>query len=72
MKDLKLKILSNEQIAKTIYCMKLGGANTSAIKPGQFINIAIDNKFLRRPISICDWDDKSIRIIYKVIGEGTK
>ena len=41
------------------------------IVPGQFINISIDGKYLRRPISICDWDDNTITIVYKVVGAGT-
>ena len=43
--------------------------------PGQFVEIRIDNTsetFLRRPISVCDYDDKTITIIYKVVGEGTE
>ncbi|MFR6415610.1 MAG: hypothetical protein ACLUNS_07680 [Alistipes shahii] len=27
---------------------------------------------MRRPISICDYDDRSIALIYKVVGEGTE
>ena len=54
MNEQELKIISNEKIAKDIYRMPLRYADTSAIVPGQFINIAIEDKFLRRPISICD------------------
>ena len=58
------KILLNEKIAKDVYKMILAG-ETSAIKaPGQFINIKLDGFFLRRPISICDYDSKTITIIY--------
>ena len=67
-------VISNEKIAYKTYKMILYG-DTSKIKaPGQFINIKIDNEktFLRRPISICDYDSKTITIIYKVFGEGTK
>ena len=28
--------------------------------------------YLRRPMSICDYDEHSIKMIYKVVGEGTK
>lgn len=72
MKDESLKIISNNQIANTIYCMKLTRPLTcKTIKPGQFINIQIEGQYLRRPISICDWDDKSISIIYRIAGKGT-
>ena len=41
-------------------------------RPGQFVNIELEGLYLRRPISICDWDDKTITIIYKVVGKGTE
>lgn len=67
-------VISNEEIADKTYKMVLHG-DTSKIKaPGQFLNIKIDNEktFLRRPISINDYDSNTITIIYKVFGEGTK
>ncbi|MDF2686126.1 MAG: dihydroorotate dehydrogenase electron transfer subunit [Clostridia bacterium] len=40
---------------------------------GQFLHIACgDETFLRRPISICDADDETVRIIFQIKGEGTK
>lgn len=43
-------------------------------KPGQFISvyIASDSKLLPRPISICEINGDSLRIVYRVVGEGTK
>jgi dihydroorotate dehydrogenase electron transfer subunit len=68
----KYKILQNSKIAKDVFKMILEG-NTSAITNcGQFINIQLDELYLRRPISICDYDEKTITIIYKVVGEGTE
>ncbi len=65
-------VVSNEKIAKDVYKMILQG-DTSHIKAsGQFINITLEGFFLRRPISICDYDDKTITIIYKVVGQGTQ
>ncbi|MBR3149722.1 MAG: dihydroorotate dehydrogenase electron transfer subunit [Eubacterium sp.] len=66
------KILLNQKLTHDVYKMVLEG-DTSAIKaPGQFINIKLDGLFLRRPISICDYDGSTITIIYKVVGEGTE
>ena len=40
---------------------------------GQFLHIDCGGKsFLRRPISICDTDDKTLRFIFEVKGEGTQ
>lgn len=65
-------ILSNELIAKSVYKMVLEGDTQYITASGQFINIKLDGKFLRRPISVCDYDDKTITIIYKVVGSGTE
>ena len=66
------KIIQNTKIAKDIFKMILSGDTSEIKRPGQFINIKINNFFLRRPISVCDCDRKSITIIYKVVGDGTK
>ena len=66
------KIKSNEQIANLVYKMVLEGDTSYITKPGQFINIEIKEFYLRRPISICDYDENTITIIYKVVGQGTE
>ncbi len=66
------KILANELIAQDLYKMVLEGDTSAITAPGQFINIKIDGFFLRRPFSICDYDDTTITIIYKIVGEGTE
>ena len=76
MKQQILEILSNEQIAKNVYRMQLGG-DTTGILPGQFVNIRVEGQFLRRPISVCNiteakGTDGVLTIIYKVVGVGTE
>lgn len=66
------KILSNEPLTSDVFKMVLEGDTQYITAPGQFINIMLDGKFLRRPISVCDYDDSTITIIYKVVGEGTE
>lgn len=66
------KVDLNEKIARDIYKMILVGDTTHITAPGQFINIKIEGKFLRRPISVCDYDSNTITIIYKVVGDGTE
>lgn len=66
------KVLSNTPLTDNIYKMILEGDTSSISKSGQFINIKIEGLFLRRPISICDYDDSTITIIYKVVGKGTE
>lgn len=68
----KYKIVENKQIAKDVFKMIIEGDTTSIARPGQFINIEIEELYLRRPISICAYDEKTITIIYKVVGQGTE
>lgn len=65
-------VLSNQPLTKDVYKMVLQGDTQYITAPGQFINIALDGKYLRRPISVCDYDENTITIIYKVVGEGTE
>ena len=65
-------VLENKKIAKDVFLMVLEGDTQYITAPGQFINILVEGFYLRRPISICDWDDKTITIIYKVVGKGTE
>lgn len=65
-------VAENKKIAKDVFYMILEGDTSFITAPGQFINIEIDGFYLRRPISVCDWDEKTITIIYKVVGQGTQ
>ena len=69
---METRILSNEKIASGIYKLVYewkGGIPS----PGQFVMVDCKGKtFLKRPISVCSVDDKSMTIVYQVKGEGTK
>lgn len=65
-------ILSNKELAPGMWKMNLEGDTSEISAPGQFVNIKLESCYLRRPISICDWDDQRLTIIYKVVGKGTK
>ncbi len=65
-------ILENRALTADVYLMRLAGDTSALSNPGQFINIAIEGLYLRRPISVCDYNEKEITIIYKVVGKGTE
>ena len=65
------KVLSNEPLTPAVYRMVLEGDTQYITRSGQFINIELEGKFLRRPISVSDYDAQTITIIYKVVGGGT-
>ena len=64
-------IISNEKIAKNTYKMALSGT-AEGCAPGKFVNIKIDGLFLRRPISVCDYEDGKLTLVYKAVGKGTE
>jgi len=72
MKQSIFEILSNEALTRDVFKMVLGGDTTAITASGQFVNIQLDGLFLRRPISVCDYDDATLTIIYKVVGKGTE
>lgn len=74
MKKETAKILSQNKIADGIYSMWIETPAAKDAKPGQFIDVYVndDSKLLPRPISICEVKDNSLRIVYRVVGGGTK
>ena len=72
MKQSIFEIISNEALTDSVYKMILAGDTSDITNCGQFVNIQLDGMYLRRPISVCDYDDKSLTIVYKVVGKGTE
>lgn len=72
-----MTVVSNRNIARDVYEMNLEGEGAALITaPGQFVNIKVSTlesqPYLRRPMSVCEYSDHTLRIIYKVVGKGTK
>jgi len=70
-KEQQFAIVSNTLVAKDLYRLVLLGNTDDIIAPGQFVNIRVPGFFLRRPFSICCFDDTTLTIVYKIVGEGT-
>ena len=66
------EIVSNRMLTANVFEMILACPKDMGLKPGQFVNIRIDGLYLRRPISVCDAEGANFKIIYKVVGKGTK
>ena len=71
MKQSIFTIISNEALTDSVYKMVLSGDTSAITAAGQFVNIQLAGKFLRRPISVCDFDETTLTIVYKVVGKGT-
>ncbi len=70
--NLIYEIAQNEKLTENVYKMVLLGDTSEISAPGQFINIKLSGFYLRRPISICDYSENTITIVYKVVGGGTE
>lgn len=64
-------ITENQALTDSVYRMVLRGDLTAIERPGQFVNIALEGFYLRRPISVCDWQGDTLTLVYKVVGRGT-
>ena len=72
MKQTTFTIAQNSPLAEGIYRLHLQGDTTAITAPGQFVNLKLEGFYLRRPISVCDWADGELTLLYKVLGRGTE
>lgn len=71
MKDVCYEIMENAPLAQGVYRLRLAGDTSAITAPGQFLELQLPGFFLRRPLSVCDWEEGSVTILYKVVGHGT-
>lgn len=67
-----VKLTENRKLNSRTHLMRLKSKDGPDMAPGQFVNVRIEGKFLRRPISVCDYEDGEITLLYDVVGEGTR
>ena len=72
MKQSIFTIVSNEALTDVVYKMVLEGDTDPITNCGQFVDLRLPEKYLRRPISVCDYDENTLTLIYKVVGSGTE
>ena len=65
------RILENRPLGGGMMGLRLAGDTSALVRPGQFVDIRVPEKFLRRPISVCDWDEGTLTLVYRVLGGGT-
>jgi len=76
MKQEKLKITENKKISDNHYIVEFESKRISqSAKPGQFVQLLLDNlnqPLLPRPFSFLDVNRNRFRILYNVVGIGTR
>lgn len=68
------KIVEHAKLQNTIYLIVLEAPQIAKeVQCGQFLHIACgEGNLLRRPISICTWQNDLIQIVFQVKGKGTQ
>ena len=64
-------LVSNAPVAARTWRMELASDDPSFVAGGEFVQVALDGFYLRRPLSLCERSEGRIALIYKVVGEGT-
>ena len=64
MKQSIFTIIENTPLTKDVMKMVLQGDTSAITASGQFVNIKLEGKFLRRPISVCDYDGTTLTITF--------
>ncbi|MGI6211497.1 MAG: dihydroorotate dehydrogenase electron transfer subunit [Anaerovoracaceae bacterium] len=74
MKQQLLTVTQTEKVNPDSWYMELSGDMSEIRGAGQFIDIRLPGHYLRRPISIYDFDKRknTLSILYKVVGSGTE
>ena len=72
MKQSQFSIEQNTPLTDQVYKMILSGDTSDIVAAGQFVNIALDGLYLRRPISVCDVEMDRLTVVYKLVGKGTR
>ena len=67
-----LTLTSKEQLTRDTWALVLTGDTSALTMPGQFVNLSLPAFFLRRPISVCDWDSETLTLLVREAGKGTK
>ena len=72
MKEQQMTVVTNLPLAARVFQLTLTGDALPPCRPGQFVNLKVENCFLRRPVSVADQEENTLRLIYKAVGRGTE
>lgn len=70
LRGVRAEILANERIAREVYEVRLRLPEPVEFRPGQFVNVEVPGFYLKRPLSVCDFDGDQLVLVYKTFGAG--
>ncbi len=72
MEKRRFRIESNLQVADRTWRILLAALEPGYEFSGEFVDVAIDGFYLRRPLSVCDYAPGRITLLYRTVGAGTE
>ena len=71
-RDERFRLTENRVLSETVRLLRLEGDCSAIRAPGQFVSVSVPGKFLRRPFSVCDWDEGWLTLLVERVGSGTE
>lgn len=71
MKQSVFTLIQNTPLTASVHELKLRGDCSAITAPGQFVQVSVPGKFLRRPFSVCDCEDDVLTLCVRKSGAGT-
>ena len=65
-------LIQNTPLTESVHELRLRGDCSAITKPGQFVQVSVPGKFLRRPFSVCDCEGDVLTLCVQRIGAGTE
>ena len=72
MQKTTLVLQEQTRLTADVLQMRLTAEDSPEMLPGQFVNLSVPGLFLRRPISVCNWENGVLTLVYRVVGAGTR
>ena len=72
MKSCVFTIEDTHDLSERVFYLRLSGDTSSICRPGQFVALRVPGFYLRRPLSVCDWDETGLSLAVEQVGEGTR
>lgn len=61
-----------KQINKSVYSIEFLAPNLKNIEPGEYVSILCEGLTLRRPFSVADFENETVKVLFKKRGKGTQ
>ena len=71
MKRGSFTLTENRILKPDVHLLRFCGDSSAILRSGQFVQIELPDCYLKRPFSVCDWDDHGFSIIVETAGSGT-